>query len=275
MTPEPPAAAVADVAWLLNPWVLFSLTATTGLALWRWVVAPRLPAPSQPRAAEPSILLPFLGGFVVFQVALGLAVSSLDGETAPHSDLLAIQTAANLAGLLTVLLLVTLTGGSPRALRLRIRRPLLCLVAAFSAWLAFLPVMAVASWLNLAALQWLGLDAGIQDHLRRFIDEGGTESLFAWASIALILPVCEEVMFRGALYGGLRRLVGPVSAMVLSGLTFGMAHDASVIVPVAALGMLFAWIYERTGSLLAPCLLHIIHNSYTLTLASAIPEQFQ
>lgn len=268
MTTPAEAGALSSVLSL-------GLACAAGVGLWRSVVTPRLPVRAEPRTVSPAVLLPFLAGFFVYQLALGVGLSLIDLEHARHADQLALQTAANLAGLVAVLVLSSLSPESRRILGLPLRRPLLALVAAISAWLAFLPILALVNQLNLAAFRWLGIEAGVQDHLRRFVDEGGASSPWAWASMAVIIPVCEEVLFRGALYGALRRMVSPAGAMVVSALAFGVAHDPAVIVPVASLGWLFAWVYERTGSLAAPCLLHMLNNSYTLSLAAFFPDLFQ
>jgi membrane protease YdiL (CAAX protease family) len=75
-------------------------------------------------------------------------------------------------------------------------------------------------------------------------------------------PLFEEVIFRGRLYGSLRARLSWPAAAVASALIFGLAHGygpagfASVLVS----GLLWAWIYERTGSLL-PCIAaHVINN---------------
>jgi len=104
--------------------------------------------------------------------------------------------------------------------------------------------------------------------------------------------VLEEVAFRGVLYGALRERWGPVAAAVGSSAIFGLWHirptlqtletngrgqsarrrRAAVVAAVgttAAAGLLFCWLRERSGSLVAPAMLHVATNSLG-TLASAI-----
>ncbi len=82
--------------------------------------------------------------------------------------------------------------------------------------------------------------------------------------VCVVAPVCEELFFRGFLFGALRRH-GLWAATLVTGLAFGAAHAASspigFIVPLAALGMILCLLYERTGSLY-PCIaLHALNNS--------------
>jgi uncharacterized protein len=76
-------------------------------------------------------------------------------------------------------------------------------------------------------------------------------------------PIFEELIFRGLLYGSLRARLSWQMAAVTSALIFGLAHGyglagfASVLVS----GLLWAWVYERTGSLL-PCIAaHVVNNA--------------
>lgn len=88
---------------------------------------------------------------------------------------------------------------------------------------------------------------------------------------ALWAPVVEETIFRGILYGGLRKLLPPAGAIILSAAVFAALHlggtspfslQAVVAFGVPFVGgLLFAALYEKTGSLLAPMLLHGAGNA--------------
>jgi len=147
------------------------------------------------------------------------------------------------------------------------------LFTAFSAWLVILPLLALAKLANEGLLEAMGLPVVPQDHMSRFLSEGSMNPVWIWTAMVLILPLCEELLFRGALYGGLRRRMPLPLAMMASGLLFGLLHDPSVILPVAVLGTMLAWLYERTGSLVAPCLVHLLQNGVTLTVLTLLPEE--
>jgi uncharacterized protein len=89
----------------------------------------------------------------------------------------------------------------------------------------------------------------------------------------LFAPVFEELIFRGVLYGTLRaRLSWPLAALG-SALVFAFAHGygAAGFASVLLSGILWAWVYERTGSLLPSMLAHVVNNAaVALTLTALL-----
>lgn len=84
----------------------------------------------------------------------------------------------------------------------------------------------------------------------------------------LISPFAEEVVFRGVIYNRLCRLYNPAVGIVVSGLLFGAFHGNSVQgLYGASLGMLMAYLYERSGSFLIPLLFHAVANLAVYTTA--------
>ncbi|MBQ2968928.1 MAG: CPBP family intramembrane metalloprotease [Bacteroidaceae bacterium] len=86
---------------------------------------------------------------------------------------------------------------------------------------------------------------------------------FGLLSIALLAPVLEEMLFRGAIEGRLLRVwQNPWAAIVVSSLIFGIVHMNPAQIPFAfLLGMMFGWLYYRTGSLLPGIIGHVLNNS--------------
>lgn len=84
----------------------------------------------------------------------------------------------------------------------------------------------------------------------------------------LISPMAEEVVFRGVIYNRLRRLYYPALSIVLSGVLFGIFHGNLVQgVYGACLGMLMAYLYERSGCLGISFLFHAVANLAVYTTA--------
>ncbi len=82
-------------------------------------------------------------------------------------------------------------------------------------------------------------------------------SLFA----AIIGPIIEELFFRGFLYGALKKYIGIFWAMLVTAILFAALHAHIVgFFPIMALGMLLAYIYEKTGTLVSSVTVHMIHN---------------
>ncbi|HWO72064.1 MAG TPA: CPBP family intramembrane glutamic endopeptidase, partial [Dehalococcoidia bacterium] len=78
--------------------------------------------------------------------------------------------------------------------------------------------------------------------------------------------------FRGFLYGGLRqRLAMPVAALASGGL-FSLAHgDPGLVVPFTLVGAVLAYIYERTGTLLASIGTHFTFNALSFLILVLVP----
>jgi membrane protease YdiL (CAAX protease family) len=75
-------------------------------------------------------------------------------------------------------------------------------------------------------------------------------------------PIAEEILFRGVLYGFLRRW-GVIVAVTLSTLIFVLAHPSALHgIPLtqAVGGILLALAYEKEGNLMAPITIHVLGN---------------
>lgn len=87
---------------------------------------------------------------------------------------------------------------------------------------------------------------------------------------AVVAPVVEEVAFRGLLYRWLRERAGPIVGAGASALAFSLLHGIAGLIPaIFVLGVILAWIYERTGSIWAPILVHGVYNGIVTTIVYA------
>lgn len=87
------------------------------------------------------------------------------------------------------------------------------------------------------------------------------------ALIAVISPICEEVCFRGMLFGGLRTKLSRIVAALITGFIFGGLHaltGVTAVPPLMAFGFILALLYEKTGSIVPGILLHMLNNSVAL-----------
>ena len=107
-------------------------------------------------------------------------------------------------------------------------------------------------------LEWVKLPDLLED---TFLDM--SDNAMGVMSMALLAPVVEELMFRGAIQGYLmRRYSNPWAGITISALVFGLIHmNPQQIVYATLLGMVFGWIYYRTRSLLPVIAGHILNNS--------------
>jgi len=89
-----------------------------------------------------------------------------------------------------------------------------------------------------------------------------------WGILAMVFiaPFTEELLFRGAIEGHfLKQGRSSVSAIVISSLFFTVVHGNPAQMPFAFLiGLLFGWLYYRTGSIIPGIFCHIVNNGLAL-----------
>jgi ABC-2 type transport system permease protein len=88
--------------------------------------------------------------------------------------------------------------------------------------------------------------------------------LLAIACVAA--PLSEEFIFRGLLFGGLRRSLAPLAAALVSAGLFAVVHPPLAMAPVFVLGLCTARAYGRGGVLLAPVVTHALYNGAMIAL---------
>lgn len=87
--------------------------------------------------------------------------------------------------------------------------------------------------------------------------------LGGWAILSVVVcaPVLEEILFRGLIFESCRERFGSGAAVLVSALLFGLVHGVPVqIINAFVVGLIFGYVYLRTGSLLSVILLHVVNN---------------
>jgi uncharacterized protein len=107
----------------------------------------------------------------------------------------------------------------------------------------------------------------LTSHWTEWFDEDlvwGSSSLTLVSLLEYVIfaPVFEELVFRGLLFAILRRKFRFLPAALISAGIFGLAHGYGVVglISVCWSGVLWAWVYEKTGSLAPGILAHAINN---------------
>lgn len=85
--------------------------------------------------------------------------------------------------------------------------------------------------------------------------------VLAFLTLVVIAPIAEEALFRGYLYGKLKKYVPLWVAVVVTSLLFGAAHGQwNVAIDTFALSVVMCALREMTGSIWAGILLHMTKN---------------
>lgn len=105
------------------------------------------------------------------------------------------------------------------------------------------------------------------DQMARLMDGDPLGRVAIPILVAVVAPIYEELFFRFLLFGILRRQMGFPLAAGISAIVFALAHGNPLVVAgTGVLGLLFAWVYERSGSIAAPILYHMLWNGTSLAI---------
>ena len=110
--------------------------------------------------------------------------------------------------------------------------------------------------------QWVP-DAWKLDSLQRLHELARSLPLAGvWLLLALMPGLGEELLFRGVLQQAARR---GTTAILVSGIGFALFHvDLPHAAGVLPLGLFFAWVVERCGSVWVTVTAHVINNSVSI-----------
>ena len=130
-------------------------------------------------------------------------------------------------------------------------------------------ILAGMIFINLCS-EFLGLPDMMQDTFRAM-----SRNVFGIISIAIMAPLVEELLFRGAIQGHLQRKgMKPMYAILIASAVFGIVHMNPIQIPFAfAIGLIFGWLYYRTGSVVPGMIGHFINNSIATIQMALLSEE--
>ncbi len=87
--------------------------------------------------------------------------------------------------------------------------------------------------------------------------------------LGILIPVCEELVFRGLMFRRLRQSGGFKASAAYSSVVFALFHMNIVQMLYALfLGFVFCYLYEKYGSVKAPILAHVVSNTFSVALTN-------
>jgi membrane protease YdiL (CAAX protease family) len=90
----------------------------------------------------------------------------------------------------------------------------------------------------------------------------------------LLAPVAEEVLFRGILYPWLKQAGFPRLALWGTAILFAAIHfNLATFIPLAALALMLALLYDRMDNLLAPITAHAIFNAANFAMLYSLQDK--
>ncbi|MFH1847131.1 MAG: type II CAAX endopeptidase family protein [Candidatus Omnitrophota bacterium] len=133
---------------------------------------------------------------------------------------------------------------------------------AVTGYIAFVPILILISAATFFISRFFNYTPPVQTIVKLFIEEQAASVLWISAIFAAIFgPIAEEIFFRGFMYRAFKKKIGILGSMFVTAAIFSLLHThLAGFAPIMALGLLLAFLYEKTGSLVAPITVHIIHN---------------
>ena len=120
-------------------------------------------------------------------------------------------------------------------------------------------VILIFAWINGIIMQMIGYA-----YTASSLGASDPEAIYLYITVALAPAFCEEFLFRGVIYGNLRRY-GMWSATLISALLFALMHQSiSQTLYTFAAGIVMALTYELTGSIWCSTFLHMFNNLYSV-----------
>lgn len=130
-------------------------------------------------------------------------------------------------------------------------------------------VLAFVGYLALAALYTTIVNPPAEDLPQQLgADESVLLAVVTGIFVVLVAPVVEELFFRGFLYQALRNSWGTVLGVIGSGAIFGGIHlEPDKFVPLFALGVALAMLFQKTRSIWPSIMLHAINNALAFAVS--------
>jgi len=94
--------------------------------------------------------------------------------------------------------------------------------------------------------------------------------LLAILVVSFVAPIAEETFFRGFVYPALRKKFGIWAGILISAVVFALFHARIwLIIPVMAMGVVLAFLYEKKKSLGPSIVLHSLNNLLSIIIIYA------
>ena len=127
-------------------------------------------------------------------------------------------------------------------------------------------IMAVALSLGLNNLIFIGNLSDMSESYQATMEAFYSSPLAIQIVVLVVLvPVSEELVFRGLLFRRLRERASYMQAALYSAVVFGIMHGNLVqILYGFILGMMLSYLYEKYGSVKAPIAAHMVMNLFSV-----------
>jgi len=117
-------------------------------------------------------------------------------------------------------------------------------------------------------LQLFGIEIP-PDNFEKLMPDKFTPALLIWTffTAAVVVPITEEIIFRGILYRAFRQRWAVSFSIILSSAIFALIHlEFYYFIPLMFVGAAAAYSLEKTRSIYTPILFHAVNNAASIAL---------
>lgn len=136
--------------------------------------------------------------------------------------------------------------------------------------------LALAAQSVAANIEWrlLGIEPG-SENTRQIIDIIRLTPLLVVVT-SVIGPVLEELIFRKIIFGSLYEKYNFWLAALASSLLFALVHmDPEHLLLYTSMGMVFAFLYAKTGRIFVPMFAHVAMNTFVVAVQILLADELE
>ncbi|MFL2029079.1 CPBP family intramembrane glutamic endopeptidase [Loigolactobacillus zhaoyuanensis] len=90
---------------------------------------------------------------------------------------------------------------------------------------------------------------------------------FYIVATVIAAPIMEELVFRRTIFGSLAPFTGNVGAALIASVMFAMAHNDGHLLVYTAIGLVFCYLYQKTGRIQTSMISHILMNALVIGIS--------
>ncbi len=158
--------------------------------------------------------------------------------------------------------------------QLRIHRPDFTRLLYVSA--ATLLTVVIIDFIYILSQKLFPVPSGFMESLEMLKPDGAFAFAVTFLGLCIVVPVAEEIVFRGLVQQVFSRNMNEVLAFIAAGLFFGVIHlNAHLLISICAYGIFLGFIFYATRNLTYTILSHAIFNTVSfIQLATTSPDHF-
>ncbi len=149
--------------------------------------------------------------------------------------------------------------------------PIKLALCGYLGWCAILPLVMMSALIANTMLGSQGSDNPILAQISAVVESKNSLAIFLlFFTVAVMAPLCEEIIFRGFLFSALKTRLGIFPAVLISAIIFAGIHmDKGGALMLMALGPVLALALDRTRSIFPSMIAHGLWNggAFAVTLA--------